>query len=440
MRQIHKHARLLLVCAAPLLFSCASNRNQRVDELVERGDYAGGAAFAEKNRKNIYKDPVLYYLDRGMLTHYAADYSASTDLLQDAERAIEAAYTKSISQAVASYILNDNAVEYGGEDYEDIYINVFNALNYYHRGMAEDALVEIRRMNNKLSFLSTKYGELMTELQQQALEDGVEVPPNPEAAVQFSDSALARYLGMLFYRAEGAEDDARIDSSLLKAAFANAPHIYAYPLPASLAGEEELAVPTGQARLNVIGFSGLSPIKQEQTIRVPLLISYNYIKIALPEMLLRNSQVKRIEVALSGGPRFELELLEDIEAVAKETFKQKQGLIYTKSIIRASVKGAGAAAFGIMAEQSSSASQELLFSMLGLGSQILAEASEQADLRVSRYFPAKAFVGGINLAPGFYDLAVNYYTAQGGLIASFSKEQVPVLEHKLNLVEVVCLK
>ncbi|MDR2418355.1 MAG: hypothetical protein LBD79_04810 [Treponema sp.] len=432
----------LFLCAGLVFFSCASNQYQRVDELVQDDDYAQSAALIEKDRKSIYRDidAILYYLDRGMLTHYAADYGTSISLLQDGERAIEAAYTKSITQALGSYLLNDTTIEYGGEDYEDIYINVFNALNYYHQNKLDDALVEIRQMNNKLSFLSTKYGELTTSLQQQALADGANVPPNPDAVTQFSDSALARFLGLLFYRAIGEADDARIDGELLRVAFANAPHVYSYPLPASLAGDEELAIPQGKARLNVIGFSGLSPIKQEQTLRIPLLISYNYIKIALPEMLSRRSVVSRIQVEVKGGPRFELELLEDIDAVAKETFKQKQNLIYLKSVIRATVKGVGAATLDVLARESDDASTGLMLGMLGLGAQIFAEASEQADLRVSRYFPSKALVGGVNLEPGIYDLRINYYTANGGLIASFNKEQVPVLENKLNLVEVVCLR
>ncbi|MDR2536868.1 MAG: hypothetical protein LBC46_01050 [Treponema sp.] len=440
--KINKMGWLLLVCAGLLFFSCASNHYQAVDELVGDGDYASSAALVEKNRKSIYrdKDAILYYLDRGMLTHYATDYDTSIPLLRDGERAIEAAYTKSITQAIGSYILNDTTVEYGGEDYEDIYINVFNALNYYHQNKLEDALVEIRQMNNKLSFLSTKYGELTTSLQQQALADGTQIPPNPDAVTQFSDSALARYLGMLFYRGIGEADDARIDSEMLKVAFANAPHVYSYPLPSSLAGDEELAIPQGKARLNVIGFSGLSPIKQEQTLRIPLLVSYNYIKIALPEMLSRRSLVSRIQVEVKGGPRFDLELLEDIDAVAKETFKQKQNLIYMKSIIRATMKGVSAATLDVLARESDDASTGLLLGVLSLGTQVFAEASEQADLRISRYFPAKALAGGVNLDPGVYDLKINYYSANGHLIASFNKEQVPVLENKLNLVEVVCLK
>ncbi|MDR2394761.1 MAG: hypothetical protein LBD93_11510 [Treponema sp.] len=418
--------------------SCATgNPYLKVDTAVEQGDHHRGIAILEEDKKDLYrdKDAILYYLDKGMLTHYAQQYDDSTKLLQEGERAIEAAFTKSITMEIGSYLLNDKTKEYDGEDYEDIYINVFNALNYYHEDKLEDALVEIRRMNNKLRFLASKYGELKTNLQQKALAEGGSVPPNPEAPTQFSDSALARYLGMLFYRAIGNYDDARIDGDSLKVAFANAPSVYTYPLPPSL--DEELGIPSGKARLNVIGFSGLSPIKIEEALRIPL-PDLHYIKIALPVMESRPSQVQRIEVVFEDGTRFNLALLEDMEAVARETFKEKVNLIYLKSVIRATVKGITSSALGAAADETEGGTS-LLFSALSLGAQVFAETSEQADLRISRYFPAKAYVGGITLDPGTYSFTIHYYGANGGRLASFDNT-VTVQEGRLNLVEVVCLK
>ncbi|MDR2798774.1 MAG: hypothetical protein LBB80_10580 [Treponema sp.] len=418
--------------------SCATgNPYLKIDAAVDQGDHQTGIAILEKDKKAIYrdKDAILYYLDKGMLTHYAENYNDSTQLLQEGERAIEEAFTKSITMEIGSYLLNDKTKEYDGEDYEDIYINVFNALNYYHNHKMEDALVEIRRMNNKLRSLASKYGELRTNLQQKALAEGGTVPPNPESSVQFSDSALARYLGMLFYRAIGNYDDARIDGEQLKVAFVNAPSVYAYPLPPSL--DEELEIPPGKARLNVLGFSGLSPIKTEEVMRIPL-PDFRYIKIALPVMTSRPSQVHKIEVVFDNGNRFDLALLEDMEAVARETFKEKVNLIYLKAVIRATVKGVTSSVLDAAAEETDGGTS-LLFNILSLGTQVFAEASEQADLRLSRYFPAKAYVGGITLDPGTYSFTTHYYGASGGRIASFD-HTVTVREDQLNLVEVVCLK
>jgi hypothetical protein len=372
-----------------------------------------------------------------MLAHYAGLYEDSSDLLESGERAIEAAFTKSITQEISTYLVNDTTRDYDGEDYEDIYINTFNALNYYHRGELEDAMVEIRRMSNKLQYLSAKYAAVITDLQKKALEESVSVPPDENALPQFSDSALARYMGMLFYRGAGRWDDARIDRDRLRVAFANSPEVYRHSEPASLGGE--LDIPRGMARLNVIAFGGLSPIKEAEILRIPMPPA-QYIKIALPKLVSRPSEIRRIEVALDKGERFTLELLEDLEAVARETYKIKEQVIYLKTLIRATIKSITSSALHEAALESDDGSAALILGIMSLGAQVYAEASEQADLRLTRYFPGKAYVGGINLAPGVYSFSVTYYDQSDKPLAIFRYEDVPVRENRLNLTEAVCLK
>jgi hypothetical protein len=433
-----KKKHLIINIILLLLWSCASGSFAVVDGELERSSYAGSVKTLEKNRKLLYKsgDKILYYLDKGMLQHYAQHYSESSKLLHEGELAIEEAFTKSITQEISAYLINDNVRDYAGEDYEDIYINVFNALNYYHRGDREGAMVEIRRMNNKLRYLAVKYDAAITGLRRKELEDGAQIPQNPNDPAQFSDSALARYLGMLFHRGAGLYDDARIDRDWLLSAFDNSPSVYTNDIPESLSGEME--IPQGMARLNALAFGGLSPIKQENAIRIPL-PDFRWIKIALPEMVSRYSEIYNIELVLDDGQKYRLELLEDMDAVAKETFKTRQQLIYLKTILRATVKAAGSSVMGAAANDVDGISG-LVLGLSSIAAQVYAEASEQADLRVSRYFPARAYVGGINLPPGRYSFSIKYYNRYGKEIASIRHEGMNISENKLNLVQAVCLK
>ena len=439
-----KLAKFPLCCAAALLaFSCATGSFARLDNAAEQSRYAESAALLEKRKNSLYapsKDSVLYFLDKGMLSHYAKNYAESSRLLESGERAIETAYTRSVTREIGSYLLNDTVLEYPGEDYEDIYINAFNALNYFHRGNLEDAMVEIRRMNNKTARLSAKYNVITTALQKEALELGEgNIPANLRAAGKFTDSALARYLGMLFYRSEGLLDDARIDGEGLRLAFANAPAVYNYPAPASISGE--LHIPKGMARFNVLAFSGLSPVKRGRVLRIPL-PGPRWAKIALPELEGRRSNVTQIEVVFDNGRRFRLELLEDIEAVTRETFKARQNVLYLKSVLRAMVKGLGSSALDIAAQETGEDAAELslILGLLSISAQIFAEASEQADLRISRYFPARAYVGGVNIEPGVYSFRINYYNKSGREIDSVRYDNMHIREGALNLAEAVSLK
>jgi hypothetical protein len=151
----------------------------------------------------------------------------------------------------------------------------------------------------------------------------------------------------------------------------------------------------------------------------------------------RLSEVSSIVLELD-GERIKLELLEDIGGVARETFKNKQTLSYTKSIVRASLKGMTSAALDVSSEEVGGIAG-LIMDLFSFGNKVFSELSEQADLRISRYFPDKAWVGAVNLTPGFYSFTIAYLDNGGRIIASFPEEMM-IAENTLNLTEAVCLK
>ena len=432
---------VLYVGISCFLISCASvSHYEEIDKDVAAGRYTQSLSRIEESRDEEYRDRdlIVYYLDAGLLAHFAGSYEKSSKYLQTAERSIENAFTKSISLEASTFLVNDTMREYPGEDHEDIYLNAINALNYYHRGDIDGALVEIRRIDNKIRYLSTKYGTVLTKVQQDLLSKDDSIPYDPEAArVYFTDSAFARYLGMLLYRADGNYDSARIDRDKIRLAFANQPTMYNFPLPRSLS--EELDIPRGKARLNIVSFNGPSPIKTEKVMRI-LISDHNWVKIAIPEFRERPSRIARTVVSIDDGVSFELELMEKLSAVARETFKQRAAIIYAKSILRSITKTASSQILEAGAENTSDDSAALILGLLSLGTQIYAEASEQADLRMSRYFPAQALVGGITVEPGDYTVTVSYYDKANVLIQQRVFENCTVMPGRLNLLEAVCVQ
>ncbi|MCL2320301.1 MAG: hypothetical protein FWC45_09465 [Treponema sp.] len=433
---------VLLAAGAFFVFlSCAGSPDAYapIDAGIRSGSFENAISLLESGsvRKTVYtpRNQILFYLDRGMLKHYAELYRDSSDDLQTAEQLIEDAFTRSISQEIGSYLLNDNVKDYSGEDYEDLYINVFNALNYYYNNSIEGALVEIRRLNEKLNFLADKY----ERAKEKVLDSNKQVDPRqlPMEASRFSNSALARYLGLLFYRGTGRTDSARIDYEELCRAYDLAPAVYTNPIPSSVA--DELTVPEGMGRLNVIAFTGLSPVKQETNIFIPLPFPYpnNMARLALPRMAERPGAVQRAEAVLDNGEKFPLELLEDMGAVARETFKSRYSLMVLKTTARAITKAAASASLARAASKNSGKGSDF-GPLVGLLGRVFTEVSEQADLRLSRYFPNNALVGGINLEPGVHKLRVDFY-GKSGLEYSEDKE-ITVIERSLNLEEFICLK
>ena len=435
---------------ALMALSCATSAQafREIDLAVEQADYTAAveAVIRGQEGKNVIyseKNAIMLFLDKGLLEHYAGNYINSSNDLQNAERLIEEAYTKSISESFFSYIINDNTKEYPGEDFEDIYINVFNALNYYNRGDTEGALVEIRKLSmssGKLDMLSRKYeytdpmtGASLNDIVQR--ETGVGELPRTRQ-VNFSNSALARFLGALFYLGDGKTDEAKIEFDQLEAALANR-NIYRAPIPQAI--EQARSVPDGSARLNIISFTGLSPIKQEEQVthylpffRHPVL---QFAVFRLPAIVRRPSVINRIEAVIEDHS-FNLELLEDIGLVIEETFTARYSNILIKTYIRTLLKYAAA---DIAAMEALKRQGEFAGLLTAIAARTAMDLSERADTRMSRYLPDKAFIGGINLDPGVYSVIINYYSGNS-LIASSEYRDVTVNQNALNLLESVNLR
>lgn len=434
-----------------MAFSCASTHKsfKDMDLAVANDDFSGALETlinGQTRKAAIYseKNAILLYIDKGLLEHYAGNYEASSNDLQNAERLIEEAYTKSITQGFFSYIVNDNTKEYPGEDFEDIYINVFNALNYYNRGNTEGALVEIRKLSissGKLDMLARKYeyidpdsGESLNN--KVAKETGVSDLPATQS-VNFSNSALARFLGALFYLGDGNTDAARIEFDQVHRAFNTNRNIYPHPVPSAV--NDARNAPQGKARLNIISFTGLSPVKEETKIVHWLPFQHPFLQFAtfkLPVLIRRPSMITRIEVIVNGTERFNLELLEDISAVIEETFKARYSNILLKTYIRTILKYTAAGVATAVAYENQ---DELTGLLVALAARITVGASERADIRMSRYLPAKAHIGGINLDPGTYSVIINYYSGNT-IISREEYDKVIVNQNGLNLLQSVNLR
>ena len=431
----------ILICFA----SCVSADRAVYDAYLVSGDYEGARNRLEADKKSLYAgtDAVLYNLDSGMLAHFAGDYGASNERLSEAEKLMEYYYAKSVVQTVGSFILNDSLVDYAGEDYEDIYTNLFMALNYIQLHKRDDAFVEIRRFDNKLKLLSAKY-------ERQLKEDGLSAyspyssysESNKQS--EFHNSAFARYISLLLYRSEGRSDSALIDKKYAESAFRMQRSLYPFSIPQAI--DEEFRIPEGKARVNVLCFTGLSPAKREEVLRIPNPYGGSWFKIALPVMEMRPSKIAYAEieaVGKSGKKTYgKLELLESIENIAEDTFRRKQALIYAKTFARALSKSitSSAVSAAVGAQDEGDGNMESLAAFIEVLSGIFMEVSERADTRSSRCFPANVWAGGLNVEPGVYTVNVSCYDKNGRLVYSGTKKDMGVTGSSLALAEFVCMR
>lgn len=431
----------VLVLAAALA-GCASTRNTlfvEADDAARDGDFLGAAQLIERNQDRMYtnRDGVLYYLDTGMLLHFAGEHQESTLRLEEAERLIEEYFTRSISQAAATFLINDTMRNYAGEDFEDIYLNVFKALNFLEEGQTESAMVEARRINIKLNLLEDRHRSLAAGYS--GASEAAVGPAMEPAENRFFNSALARYLSLVLHRAEGNMDGVRIDWQFVQDAFQQQANLYDFPNPL----DESTARRPTDSRVSVLAFTGRSPVKLAQTLwiltgqntvtiiyaeederlgRIPQgLASFHFpgvepglrFKFELPRLHPRGSEITRIRVLADGRALGEPKMLENMEEIALDTYRVREPIIFVKTVTRTLVKSlAGYRAGQAMRQlgRETGSPIGLVAGILGsVATEIALDASEQADLRVSRYFPAYAYVGEWDLPPGEYEIDVEYY-------------------------------
>jgi hypothetical protein len=442
---------LWILLLTPAVISCATDSKayKEMDTAVQRTEFYTAVEELERGQRRkraIYPEgnSISMYMDKGLLEHYSGNWQNSSEDLQNAERLIEEAYTKSISQGFFSYIINDNTRDYPGEDFEDIYINIFNALNYYNRGNMEGALVEIRKLtisSGKLDMLARKYeyidpdtGRSLNDRVQS--ETGISQLPDTKTT-SFSNSALARYLSALFYQGIGNTDASRLEFDQIQRAFNTNNNIYSFPVPQAV--QQARDVPDGLARLNIISFAGLSPIKEEAVIAHYLPFRHPILQIAafrLPVLVRRPSRITGIEVVVDGKNRFNLELLENLGTVIEDTFNARFATILLKTYIRTILKYVVADAAAI---ETARQQNEFAGLLVAVGARTAMDLSEGADIRMSRYLPERAYIGGINLDPGTYSVIINYYNGNS-IIDRRHYDNVIVNSNGLNLLESVNLR
>ena len=442
---------LLLVCAA----GCSSLKTQKkqfeeVDKSVAGYDYCGAAMRLEgaKNKYYVEKDRVLYYLDVGMLYYYCKSPAKSDEALTNAENGIDELYTKSISKGIESLLLNDNALAYSGEDYENVYLNIFKSLNYLELKKFDDAFVELRRADFKLSQLQDKYRKIAdTYNKSDDAKKKFSVSEN-----RFTNSALARYISLLMYRSEGNLDDARIDAGQIDQAWSDEAAVYNFPEPDT----KSWLTGAGKAKLDIISFVGKSPElfarvltihtfkdavaiyrsdgKNEEKLDVipwdGMTDGYHF-KFSLPYMERKGSSVGRVVVELNGSESMTLQMIESLENAAEETYKLHEGITYMKTIIRTVVKGVANEKANVELDKKTGGG--VWGSLTRAASSAIVDISENADLRLSRYFPARALVGETEVDPGSYHVVVRYYAGDGTLLYSDDKGIVSVGLDSLNL-------
>ncbi len=403
---------LLGACSGP-----SGEMRKEVNAKIAAGDYAGAEAkiIGEKTASYGAKNAVLYYLDLGAVQHDGGKYKESDQSLAVAESRMEELYTKSVSKAAGTLLLNDNTVDYAGERFERALVNVYRALDYLWQGDREGSLVEVRKLVRLLQEYADTYGAARTV---------------------YKDDAFAQYLSALLYADDGKEDDARISLDNATRAYRLYAGAYGTPTPPL-----DAALPPPDAgELVFFHLNGVAPRKISQSFQ----IAWNEAVAAVNATKNDEAQAGQARNALragligraitvsfpvyhqdpfavassqieSEGKTAETFLAEDVSAIAQKDLSERQALIRTRAVARAAVKFILAKAAVDEAERKYGKNS---FQALAVkvGSAALSAATEVADTRAWATLPAQFRMARLPLPPGDHKVVVRYRNAAGAVL------------------------
>lgn len=368
---------LLLVVLAMGLSSCATyyQKNLKFQEAFAEGNLEKANKLLDRNEKAAEdRNRLLYFMQKGVVLQLQGEYEKSNEYLEQAYFFIED-YKKSLGYEALALITNPSLKPYAGEDHETVLIHYYKALNYLQLHNPDAALVEARRLNNRLNVLNDRYENRKNRysddafahlLMGMAYEMGGDVN-NAFIAYRNSYNAYKKIYGPEFNVA--VPDQLKED--LLRTAYLNGfqPDVDFY--------EREFGVdyryqkPEG-GELIFFWHNGLGPVKSEWSINftvvqgaggVATFVNEEYgmnfafpvpssegeksglgqlkvVRVAFPKYLSRQPVFTDAKLVVDSGQTYPLEKTENINAVARSVLEDRMWREMASSLLRLAVKQA----------------------------------------------------------------------------------------------------
>ncbi|MCB0351169.1 MAG: hypothetical protein KDD38_08295 [Bdellovibrionales bacterium] len=181
----YKHLFIIVI----FLAGCATYQGkvEKARQLLGQHQSDQALGILEPLAKTKNDDQLVYLFDYATALQASGRYKESNTYFLEADRLSDLKNYLSVTRFGGSLLLSEEFTQYKGEDYERLLINVMASLNYLMLNDRESALVEIRRLNEKLEYYRI------------------------EQKKQYEQNTAALYISALLWEAEKNWDSAYID-------------------------------------------------------------------------------------------------------------------------------------------------------------------------------------------------------------------------------------
>jgi hypothetical protein len=340
------------------------------------------------------KDKVLYLLNKGMLLRMTGQLIESNAALEQAKQRMKNLYAVSISEQITSFVINDATKSYVGDEYEQILVYVYKALNYLEMGESDKARVEVMQMDVRLIEL----GKAAPTLEAFGRYIAGMVF---EQRHEWNDAMVAYRKAYEAYKRPGNEGSAIpkfLQHDLLRLAQRQglSDEVHQYRQEFGIENWQSVADRAGQGELIMLIHNDLAPRKHQASLFKKDHNSGHLVRISIPfypEGYVPSTQVF-MDIA---GKTLAADQIEDVNAAARSSLETKKPAIVARAIARAVIKAEIARK---AREESRKNNQPLLGILVELGTIF----TERADTRSWTTLPNNVHMARVSLAPGTYNV------------------------------------
>lgn len=405
-----------------LLSGCATyyHLNQDFNRNFENGDLPQAEKLLTDNKGAAEgRERFLYFLNRGSVAALLDKPKESNDYLERAYLFGEDYQTNYIRE-IGSLFTNPNLVTYKGEDHEHLMLLYYKALNYLKLGDTESALVECRRLNDRLDKLSDKYRSDNRYKKDAFVHTLMGIIY--DADKDYNNAFIAYRNAYNIYKSEyvdffGVNPPEQLQDDLLRTAYLNGFLTDLEEYEREFKKKYRPSAPEG-GELVFFWNNGLGPIKSEWSVNFsiikgsggnvtfvneeyglnfPFLLDSDessgslndlrFFRVAFPKYVEREPLYTAGNL-LADGKTYKLELAEDLNKIAFKTLAERMHIEMGKSLLRAALKKA--------TEQGMRKENEGLATILGM----VNAATEKADTRNWQTIPHSIYYTRIQLPEG----------------------------------------
>ncbi|MDH5711218.1 MAG: hypothetical protein OEZ15_06090, partial [Gammaproteobacteria bacterium] len=381
----------------------------------------GDALVIAEEQDRQQKD-VLASLNKGMLRRIKGNYQASNQIFEVAKKQIEELYGISVSEQAGALVVNDAMRSYSGDRYEQVLLHAYMAMNYIEMDDLDAARVEMLQADVKMQ----EWGE------------------QPE------EDPFVRYLSGMIYEALGEKDEALIAYRQAKKVYQSTKDKQSLDIPLVLKTDllrmlaeqgldnelrllkKELGIkqykPAKSSKdygeLIVVLSSGLASIRNEKSIIANTGDEIvDTVRISLPAY--EKARPRNLSRLVSGDKvSVDLELVEDVDALARNALSSDMPLITARAIARAVVK-----------HKMQDKVKEKRGELMGLLATVTNVVTERADTRSWTTLPQTIQMARVRLPKGTNKINIEIYNTVGTLVDTTSREVVIKPGQKTFLTE-----